>query len=87
MTKETRPRGRPNKGIGERFKQVSIYLPPDVLDALDRLVDRRLQRSGYAISRTDVIRQAILEHLEKAKALPTSRGRKDAHGRATVRHP
>ena len=73
MPNETHRRGRPSKGIGEHYRQVSVYLPPDMLEALDREVNRRFLRSGHAISRTDIIRQAIIEHLEKVEA---PRGRK-----------
>lgn len=34
MTNETHRRGRPSKGIGEHYKQVSVYLPPYMLEAL-----------------------------------------------------
>lgn len=73
MPKESGGRGRPSKGIGEHYRQVSVYLPPDMLEALDREVDRRFLRSGHAISRTDIIRQAIIEHLEKVEAPPRRR--------------
>jgi metal-responsive CopG/Arc/MetJ family transcriptional regulator len=74
MPNETHRRGRPSKGIGEHYRQVSVYLPPEMLEALDREVDRRFLRSGHAVSRTDIIRQAIIEHLEKVEA-PTKRRR------------
>lgn len=53
-----RPRGRPrtDKNI---HKPVTIYLAPEDIAALDRLVDRRIVRTGNRISRTDLIREAV----------------------------
>jgi hypothetical protein len=66
-----RPRGRPGKGVG-KYKQVVLYLPPETIAALDRLVDVEIQRTGHHVNRTDVMREAIQHHL--TAALPPQAG-------------
>lgn len=65
MSIPARPRGRPSKGIDRTFKPVHVYLPPEVVARLDRLVDLDIQRTGHAITRVDLMRQAIMEYLAR----------------------
>jgi metal-responsive CopG/Arc/MetJ family transcriptional regulator len=57
-------KGRPSKGV-DRFKPVHVYLPPELLARLDRLVDRDVQRTGHHVTRVDLMRQAIVEYLAR----------------------
>jgi hypothetical protein len=38
---------------------VSVYLPPDDIQALDRLADLRTMKTGKNTSRADLVREAI----------------------------
>ena len=69
----SRPRGRPSKGIGEKFRQVCVYLPPEMIDTLDWLRDWQEQQTGFHINRTDVIRQALKKYIDD---MSSSAGRK-----------
>lgn len=75
-----RQRGRPSKGIG-KYKPVVLYLPPETITALDRLVDLQIQRTGHHVNRTDVIREAIQKHLNTA--LPPQTGQRNPPRRST----
>jgi hypothetical protein len=67
----SRPRGRPSKGV-DKYQQVCLYLPPEMVVALDRLMDWQAQHTGHHVTRTEVIREAIQKHL--ATALPPQGG-------------
>jgi hypothetical protein len=70
-------RGRPSKGIGQ-FKPVHLYLAPDTIRRLDRLVDQEIQRTGHTISRMELLRTAVQEYLERRE--PPQRLRTPARG-------
>ena len=65
-------KGRPSKG-GEKFRQINLYLPPQMLSDLDRQIDREIQRTGYLISRADVIRSLIAAYLQAPDTEPPRR--------------
>ena len=78
-----RQRGRPSKGVN-KYCQVCLYLPPEVLEALDRLVEMQTQRTGRHTNRTDVIREAIQQHLLAALPPPTTVGQRQPARRSTT---
>jgi hypothetical protein len=57
--------GRPSQGIRAEYVRTEVYLPTAVRDAFDRLVDRREQQTGTPTSRSDVVRDALVEYLRK----------------------
>jgi hypothetical protein len=63
MSTTSPKKGRPRKG-SEKFRQINVYLPPQMLSDLDRQIDREMQRTGYLISRADVIRSLIAAYLQ-----------------------
>jgi len=62
--------GRPSQGIRSGYARLDVYVSPDMREALDRIADRETQRSGQAVTRTDIVRTAleayIREHLPEA---------------------
>jgi hypothetical protein len=56
------PRGRPKTGRNSD-RQVTVYLSPADIAALDRLADRRTV-TGKNTSRTDLVREAVKRLLE-----------------------
>ena len=68
MSTTTPPRktGRPNKGAS-KFRQVNIYLPPDMVEGLDRRIDREIQHTGHHVTRADVIRSLIAAYLNEPR--------------------
>ena len=63
-----RRRGRPGKGIRAAFRQVSVFLPPDLLAQLDRLVEQEERRTHRAVTRPDILRAALAEYLQQRLA-------------------
>ena len=57
--------GRPSQGIRSGYARVEVYLPVEVRNRLDRLADRREQQTGQTTQRADVIREALVEYLQK----------------------
>ena len=55
--------GRPRKGR-EKFRQINVYLPPQMLADLDRQIAREMHRTGYLRSRAAVIRSLIAAYLQ-----------------------
>jgi Arc/MetJ-type ribon-helix-helix transcriptional regulator len=64
----TRLRGRPSKGIGEKYRQISLYLPPEMVEEVDVLADRRERRTGHHTNRTDLLRELIRKGLDVTTA-------------------
>jgi predicted kinase len=60
-----RPRGRPSKGIRAKFRQIVVYLPPAMIEALDAVADRQEQASGHHMNRADIIRAALSAYLKQ----------------------
>ena len=65
-----RPRGRPRKGESAKYRQVVLYLLPETIAELDRLVDLQIHQTGHYVTRTDVIREAIHGLLQRALPRP-----------------
>jgi hypothetical protein len=65
-----RPRGRPRKGERAKYRQVVLYLLPETIDELDRVVDLQTHQIGHYVTRTDVIREAIHGLLQRALPPP-----------------
>jgi hypothetical protein len=57
--------GRPDQGIRSGFVRVEIWLPREVRDGLDRLVDRRERQTSESTTRADVIRESLSEYLRQ----------------------
>ena len=55
-------KGRPPKGMSQ-FQQVNIYMPPAMVQQLDRRVDQEILRTGRKLSRADLIREAVVAYL------------------------
>jgi hypothetical protein len=55
-------KGRPPKGISQ-FQQVNVYMPPSMVAELDRRVDKEINRTGRNVSRSDLIREAVVHYL------------------------
>jgi hypothetical protein len=58
-----RPRGRPTRGILDTYQQISFYLKPALVQALDRAADREEARTGEHVNRVTLIRRAIVQYL------------------------
>jgi hypothetical protein len=65
-----RPRGRPRKGERAKYRQVVLYLLPETIADLDRVVDLQTYQTGHYVTRTDVIREAIHGLLQRALPPP-----------------
>jgi hypothetical protein len=65
-----RPRGRPRKGERAKYRQVVLYLLPETIADLDRVVDLQTHQTGHYVTRTDVIREAIHGLLQRALPPP-----------------
>ena len=61
---EIKKRGRPEKEekagetVGTRFN-------PDIISRLDQVVIRESQKTGYELSRVNIIRKAVVEFLDR----------------------
>jgi hypothetical protein len=68
-TQTKRPRGRPKTGarLAETWQQIAMLLDPQQVAALDRLADRRAQRTRKPCNRTDLIREAVAEFIARQK--------------------
>ena len=64
-TPPTTRKGRPPKGASQ-FQQVNLYMPPELVAALDRRVDQEILRTGRKLSRADLIREAVVLYLQGA---------------------
>ena len=58
--------GRPAK-VAE-WHVMTLRLEPEVIEKLDRLVERRYQQEGLNVTRVDLIRQAIRQYVERETA-------------------
>jgi predicted transcriptional regulator len=47
---------------------MTLRLEPEVIEKLDRLVERRYQQEGLNVTRVDLIRQAIRQYVERETA-------------------
>ena len=62
MTTKRKP-GRP-KTTTER-RQLVLYVLPEMIDDLDKLVARREQQRGSRVSRVDLVREAIRQYIDR----------------------
>jgi predicted transcriptional regulator len=58
--------GRPPKAA--EWSVLTLRLEPELVDTLDRLVERFYQKQGLNVSRVDLIRQAIRQYVERETA-------------------
>ncbi len=58
--------GRPPKAA--EWSVLTLRLEPEVIEKLDKLVERRYQQEGLNVSRVDLIRQAIRQYVERETA-------------------
>ena len=64
MSKDTESkRGRPAKQGGS-MQGFPVRLDADIITRLDRIAERESRR-GYNITRSDIVRRAIIEFLER----------------------
>jgi len=61
-----RGRGRPKSNIERR--KITIELREEWVEELDRLADLRESRAGKLTNRTDLIREAVREYLDRQGA-------------------
>ena len=54
--------GRPPKSA--EWFMLTLRLEPEIVETLDRLVERRYQQEGLNVTRVDLIRQAIRQYVE-----------------------
>ena len=59
-------RGRPPKAA--EWHILTLRLEPEIIEKLDRLVERRYQQEGLNVTRVDLIRQAIRQYVERETA-------------------
>lgn len=60
-------RGRPDTGVLATHQQISLYLMPALIEAVDQAATEEETETGRRTSRADVIRAAILEYLKARK--------------------
>lgn len=64
-SKDKRERGRPTKQGGS-MQGFPVRLDQAIIDRLDRVAGRESAR-GYNITRSDIVRRAIIEFLERVE--------------------
>jgi metal-responsive CopG/Arc/MetJ family transcriptional regulator len=66
MTDSTdkRDRGRP-KGNKVAMKTYGIRFDEDMINQVDRIVEAMREQTGFSLDRSDIIRQAVKEYLER----------------------
>jgi Arc/MetJ-type ribon-helix-helix transcriptional regulator len=72
MTTTPPKKGRPRKGRA-KFRQINVYLPPHMLAALDRQIEREMHQTGSFLSRAEVIRSLIAAYLQAPDTKPPRR--------------
>jgi hypothetical protein len=65
-TKKRKP-GRPPAptGIRKDYQQISFYLPPTLVEALDRKAAAEAARTGLPVHRTDLIRRVLTAYVQE----------------------
>ena len=58
--------GRPPKSA--EWFMLTLRLEPEIVETLDRLVERRYQQEGLNVTRVDLIRQAVRQYVERETA-------------------
>ncbi len=66
MTDTEKKKG-PGRPLQENSKRDNLIIRVDteLLDRLDTVITRERNKTGYAISRSDIVRRAIIEFLER----------------------
>jgi metal-responsive CopG/Arc/MetJ family transcriptional regulator len=59
-----RDRGRP-KGNKVAMKTYGIRFDEDMINQVDRIVEAMREQTGFSLDRSDIIRQAVKEYLER----------------------
>ena len=62
MTDNKRERGRP-KGDKSKTDNLIVRADPELLNRLDKIVVREREQTGYNISRSDIVRRALVEFI------------------------
>ena len=63
MTDTKRERGRP-KGESSKTDNLIVRADPELLIRLDKIVAMEREKTGYNISRSDIVRRALGEFIE-----------------------
>ena len=58
--------GRPPKSA--EWFMLTLRLEPEIVETLDRLVERRYQQEGLNVTRVDLIRQAVRQYVDRETA-------------------
>jgi predicted transcriptional regulator len=63
---EKKQRGRPPKAA--EWFVLTLRLEPELVETLDRLVERMYQQEGLNVTRVDLIRQAVRQYVDRETA-------------------
>ena len=61
---DKRDRGRP-KGIRAAMRTYGIRFDDDMINQVDRIAEAMREETGFSLDRSDIIRQAVKEYLER----------------------
>ena len=61
---DKRDRGRP-KGNKAAMRTYGIRFDDDIINRVDRTVEAMREQTGFSLDRSDIIRQAVKEYLER----------------------
>ena len=64
-----RDRGRP-KGDKPKTDNLIVRSDSDLLSRLDKIVAREREQTGYNISRSDIVRRALVEFIDSQERKP-----------------
>ncbi len=56
--------GRPTKGA-EKLKAYSLRIDTTMTDRLDQIAEREREKTGYNVDRSDIIRRALTEFIQR----------------------
>jgi len=63
--KETKKRGRPEKLDGTQGRTQGFRLTDDIISKLDLIAERMSKETGFTIDRSNVVRKALNEFIER----------------------
>ena len=69
MTDTKRERGRP-KGESSKTDNLIVRADSELLNRLDKIVTREREQTGYNISRSDIVRRALVEFIDSQERKP-----------------
>ena len=58
-------KGRPIKGETAKTDNLIIRVEPEIIKALDRIVETEGIKTGYSLNRSNIIRKALAEFIER----------------------